>query len=123
MSVSLCLRVGYEEHLRPGSYGVKPDGGGVGWNPGLGSHVRGDSVMKGTTIIRIGAERARGSSPRSYPDGNLWFDSFAEARVDPQTYRILPHSKAKGTATDGTDPGADIDAVMEATANVRARRP
>jgi len=109
--------------LTPGSYGVKPDGGGVGWNPGLGSHIRGDSMMKGNTIIRVGTERARRSSPKSYPDGNLWFDSFEEACVDPQTYRVLPDSKAKGTATDGTDPGADIDAVMEATAEVRARRP
>ena len=51
--------------MTPGSYGVKRDGGGVGWNPGLGSHIRGDSVMKGNAIVRVGTERARRSSPKS----------------------------------------------------------
>ncbi len=109
--------------MTPGSYGVKPDGGGVGWNAGLGSHIRGNSVMKGNTIIRVGTERAQRTSPKSYPDGNLLFDSFQAAGVDPEAYRLLPDSPAKGTATDGTDPGADIEAVMAATAGVRAESP
>jgi hypothetical protein len=55
--------------------------------------------------------------------GNAWFDSFAAAGVDAETYRLLTDSKAKGTATDSTDPGADVDAVMAATAGVRAEKP
>ena len=108
--------------LTPGSYGVKPDGRGVGWNAGLGTHIRGHSVMKGNTIIRVGTPRAQRASAKAYPAGNLWFDSFEAAGVDPRTYRLLPRSKAKGSATDGTDPGADIEAVLKATAGVRAQR-
>lgn len=107
--------------MTAGSYGVKPDGGGVGWNSGLGSHIRGNSVMKGNTIIREGTERARRADPKGYPDGNLWFDSFEDAGVDPERYRLGPESKARGTATDGTDPGAHIDAVMKATKSVRSQ--
>ena len=105
--------------MTPGSYGVKPDGGGVGWNRGLGSHLRGNCVMKGNAIIRAGTDRAQRMSHKSYPEGNLWFDSFKQAGVDPKTYRLLPFSKAKGAATNGTDPGADIDMVMKKTAGVR----
>lgn len=79
--------------------------------------------MKGNTIIRFGTQRAQRSSPTSYPDENQWYDSFEDAGVDKQTYRLVPGSKAKGTTTDGGDPGADIDAIMKATANVRARGP
>jgi hypothetical protein len=109
--------------MTPGSYGVKPDGAGVGWKAGLGTHIRGNSVMRGNTIIRVGTERAQRTSPGAYPDGNLFFDSFEAAGVDPEAYRLLPDSPAKGTATDGTDPGADIEAVMGATAGVRAESP
>jgi len=79
--------------------------------------------MQGNTIIRVGTERAQRSSPTSYPDENQWFDSFEDGGVDKQTYRLVPDSKAKGTTTDGENPGADIDAIMKATVNVRAKSP
>jgi hypothetical protein len=79
--------------------------------------------MEGNTIIRVGSERARNTDAAAFPPKNSWFDSFQAAGVDPKTYRLSPASKAKGTATDGTNPGADVDAVMKATADVRAQRP
>ncbi|MFW6162481.1 MAG: right-handed parallel beta-helix repeat-containing protein, partial [Planctomycetota bacterium] len=51
--------------MTPGSYGVKPDGRGVGWNPSLGTHIRGNSVMRGNAIIRVGSERARRMDPKA----------------------------------------------------------
>lgn len=51
----------------------------------------------------------------------IWFDSFTAAGVDAGAYRLLPSSKAKGAASDGTDPGADVDAVMAATSGVPAQ--
>ena len=109
--------------ITPGTYALHPDGGGAGWNGGLGTHIRGESRMQGNTIIRVGSERARKTAPHAYPPENLWFDSFEAAGVDPMTCRLRPDSRAKGTATDGTDPGADVDAVMKATAGVRAQQP
>ena len=109
--------------VTPGQYAVHADGaGGGGWTGGLDSHLRDNSRMEGNTIIREGSERARNISPDAYPPGNLWFDSFEAASVDPKTYRLLPNSKAKGTATDGGDPGADVDAIMKATVGVRSER-
>jgi len=108
--------------VTPGSYGVHCDGLGP-WNRGLGKHIHGNSRFEGNTIIRVGSDRARKTNPNMYPPENLWFDSFEEAGVDRETCRISPQSKAKGTATDGTDPGADVDAVMRATAGVRVREP
>ena len=106
--------------LTPGSYSIHPDGGsGPGWLGGQGTHLKGNSRMSGNTIIRTGTTRARGTSAKAFPPENHFFDSFAAAGVDEKTYRLLPSSKAKKTATDGTDPGADIDAIAKATAGVR----
>lgn len=109
--------------VTPGTYALHPDGSGGGWKGGLGTHIRGKSCMEGNAIIRVGSDRARKTAPQAYPPKNLWFDSFEAAGVDPKTYRLLPDSKAKGTATDSTDPGADVEAVTKATAGVRAERP
>ncbi|MHC4400937.1 MAG: right-handed parallel beta-helix repeat-containing protein [Planctomycetota bacterium] len=108
--------------VTPGSYGVHCDGTGP-WNRGIGTHIRGTSRFQGNTIIRVGTERAQRTSPAGYPPNNLWLDSFEQAGVDPAEYRLLPGSPARGTATDGSDPGADVDAVMAATAGVRAASP
>jgi hypothetical protein len=106
--------------LTPGSYSIHPDGGsGPGWLGGQGTHLKGNSRMSGNTIIRTGTTRARETSAKVFPPENHFFDSFAAAGVDEKTYRLLPSSKAKKTATDGTDPGADIDAIAKATAGVR----
>jgi hypothetical protein len=109
--------------VTPGSYGIHPDGKGGGWNGGQETHIRGQSRMAGNAIILEGSERAKQTPKAAFPKTNLWLDSFEAAGVDPRTYRLKPGSKAKGTATDGTDPGADIDAVMKATAGVRSQRP
>jgi hypothetical protein len=110
--------------LTPGSYGIHPDGGRAGgWNGGMETHLRGNSRMAGNTIIRVGTERASNIQPSAFPKENHWFDSFEAAGVDAKTYRLLPQSKAKRTASDGKDPGADIDAIMKATAGVRSKRP
>ncbi|MFP4056781.1 MAG: hypothetical protein ACLF0G_07920 [Candidatus Brocadiia bacterium] len=79
--------------------------------------------LPGRASRRVGTPRARRTDPRAYPDGNLWFDSFQAAGVDPETCVLLSGSKPRGTATDGTAPGADVDAVLKATASVREVRP
>ena len=107
--------------VTPGSYGIHPDGGsGPGWLGGKATHLKGNSRMSGNTIIRAGTKRAKETSPKEFPPDNHFFDSFTAAGVDEKNYRLLPGSKAKKTATDGADPGADIDAIMKATAGVRA---
>jgi hypothetical protein len=109
--------------VTPGDYCVHCDGGAPAWNGGVGTHLRGRSRMEGNVLIRVGSDRARKTNPSMFPPENLWFGSFEDAGVDAAQHRLLPGSKAKGTATDGTDPGADVDAVMAATAGVRAEKP
>ena len=109
--------------VTPGDYFLHADGGkgGPGWTGALTSHVRGDgSRMEGNTIIREGSDRARKTGEKPFPPNNKWFDSFKEAGVDPKTFRLAPSSAAKGTATDQSNPGADVDAVMKATEGVRS---
>jgi hypothetical protein len=54
-----------------------------------------------------------------YPTGNFFPVSRADVGfVSATDLRLAATSKYKGKATDGRDPGADIDAVMKATAGV-----
>ena len=58
----------------------------------------------------------------AFPPGNTYPTTaaavgFVNFAVD--DYRLLPTSPFKGKATDGRDPGADIDAVSAATSGVR----
>lgn len=106
-----------------GTHSVKADGRGVGWNPAIGTHILGASTMSGNAIIREGDERARKTDPDAFPSGNLWFDSFAAAGVELDRYCLSADSHAKRSATDGTNPGADTEAIAAATAGVRATNP
>lgn len=109
--------------MTAGSYSVKADGRSVGWNPAVGTHLLGNCVMSGNTIIREGDARARQTDPKAFPPGNLWFDSFQAAGADPASCWLLDRSPASGKASDGGDPGADVGAVTAATKDVRATNP
>lgn len=54
-----------------------------------------------------------------YPTGNFFPATEADVGfTSPSNRKLLSTSKYKGKATDGRDPGADIDAVMAATSGV-----
>jgi hypothetical protein len=54
-----------------------------------------------------------------YPVGNFFPATEADVGFTSKTdRRLAATSKYKGKATDGRDPGADIDAVMKATSGV-----
>ena len=57
-----------------------------------------------------------------FPPGNSYPATAAAvgfANVAAEDFHLLPTSPYKGKATDGRDPGADVDVVMAATAGVR----
>lgn len=110
--------------VTPGSYFLHCDGGrGHGWEAALTTHLRGVARMEGNAVIRVGTERARKTRANMYPPDNHWFNSFEAAGVDREGYRSVEGSSLRGKASDGTNPGADIAAVMKATAGVRGKRP
>jgi len=62
--------------------------------------------------------------PSSWPTGNFFYSAAAIAFVnfnngDGGDYHLLPASPATGAANDGTDLGADVDAVLAAVSGVR----
>lgn len=61
-------------------------------------------------------------SAGTFPPGNSYPATAAAvgfANVATEDFHLLPTSPHKGKATDGRDPGADVDVVMAATAGVR----
>jgi hypothetical protein len=86
-------------------------GGGIEGIAGLTTWMPGAPI---TGNVIIGDPSVAGR----YPPGNLFPATQAEV-LDP-TYRVLPGFR--GLASDGTDPGADIDALMSRTATVRTGR-
>jgi hypothetical protein len=61
---------------------------------------------------------------KDWPKDNIVLKSFSAAGLaragghQPDDYRLQPSSPARGTATDGKDIGADVEAIISATAGV-----
>jgi hypothetical protein len=81
-------------------YGVYGDKTGEG-NVGLTKFVP-DNVFAGNVVA--GADSAR------YPTGNF----YPATLTDIQSYRLTASSRFKGKATDGKDPGVNMDALLAA---------
>ncbi len=93
------------------SYGIN----GSNYQPGMSSITAylPESIVLGNVLA--------GGSASKYPAGNYfptesaWQSGFADyAACD---YHLGPASPLKGAATDGSDPGANIDSVIAETAN------
>ncbi len=95
------------------TYGItihSSSGGGVG-TAALNAHA--DASWTVTNNIMIG------TSSSNHPAGNFYPSNIAAVGFVDQpgeNYRLAVGSPYKGLATDGTDPGADIDAIEAATA-------
>jgi hypothetical protein len=115
-----------------GSYGMWPTGGSPEQNcsnfKGATPKSRIEACWKAGSVFRgnvlIGGDSIRGQKPE-WPDGNRIVDSVdavgfvkANGGLDGD-YHLAAHSKLKGKATDGRDPGADVDAVLKAIKDVR----
>ena len=74
-----------------------------------------DGVFMGNVMIIA-------PSAGTFPPGNSYPATAAAvgfANIAAEDFRLLATSPYKGKATDGRDPGADVDVVMAATAGVR----
>jgi uncharacterized protein YjdB len=94
-----------------GNFGIKSDDAGDG-TATLNLHMPG-SIFAGNVIY--------GAPAASYPTGNSYPATLAAVgfvNVAGGDYHLAASSPYKGKATDGTDPGADIDAIMTWTNGV-----
>jgi hypothetical protein len=100
-----------------GNYGVCGTGTGCG-NPTINSFFPGSTFSHN---VLIGTQGGPNGNPSQYPP-NHWFPAgvtpvrFVDAAND--NYALLPTSPYYGTASDGTNIGADIDSLNTYTANV-----
>ncbi len=115
-----------------GGYGVWPMGGDSERNcsnfPGGTPKTRIEACWKGNSAFRgnvlAGGGSIHGQRPE-WPDGNTIVDSLESvgfAKLNhglDGDYHLAAHSKLKGKATDGRDPGADVDAVLAGLRGVR----
>jgi hypothetical protein len=115
-----------------GSYGAWPTGGGPERNCSdfrpASPKLRLEACWGKTGIFKAnvlaGANNIRGQKA-SWPDGNFITDdqqSIGYIKLNnglDGDYHLAPSSKFKGKATDGKDPGADVDAVLQATQGLR----
>lgn len=85
-------------------YGIKGDGAGEG-TVALNAYSPGGWVFAGNVIA--------GADPAVYPAVNFYPATMAAVGLGAD-YRLLPTSPFKGQATDGKDPGADMDAIAAA---------
>jgi hypothetical protein len=94
-------------------YGIFGDNrapGADSWSAYVASGTSRGNVFVGT-----------GGSGGDYPAGNFFVNSTAGvgfAALAAGDFRLGAGSPVKGRATDGRDPGADVDAVLAATAGV-----
>jgi len=98
--------------VQRGQYGVYGGGAGEGL-AALSTYMTSDFVFRRNLII--------GANGAIYPaDNSFPLNVAALGLVDPANgnYRFAPTSPFARTATDGSDPGANIDAVEKATAGV-----
>jgi hypothetical protein len=99
----------YQDNLvEYGRYGLFGSGAGSG-NSALAAYFV-DPVFEGNLVVG-------GGSPSSYPAGNAFAADFDAAGATDEL-RLLPASPHSGGASDGRDPGADIDALEAALAGV-----
>ena len=82
--------------VTPGTYALHPDGGGGGWNGGLGTHIRGRSYMEGNTIVR-GARSGHGRPPRK-PIRRRTCGSIASKRLESTRRLTASYPAAKPRA-------------------------
>jgi hypothetical protein len=87
--------------------------------------IVGDAIGQGTTALAYYAPNGlfvgnvfAGSVSWSKPANNFWVSSVSNLGFDSQL-RLGASSGLKGKATDGRDPGADIDAVLNLTTGVK----
>ena len=98
---------------RHNEYGIFGSGAGIG-NPAIEYYFPGSIVM-GNPIAK--EFNAPWNVELIYPAGNYFPASFSEigfVDLASGNYRLASSSPYKGKATDGTDPGADIDALQAA---------
>ena len=114
-----------------GQYGLWPMGGTPETNcssfPGATPKTRIEACWKSTSSFRgnvlAGGDKLHGQRAE-WSEGNLFVGSLASVFVKLNKgldgdYHLAANSKFKGKATDGRDPGADVDAVLEAVREVR----
>jgi hypothetical protein len=94
-----------------GSYGVKGDGSASG-SPSLGYFTYSYAFVRNAVVRNMGW---------TYPTENYYpssFSAFGFVNLAGGNYRLASTSPLKGKASDGTDPGANIDLVEKYTAGV-----
>jgi hypothetical protein len=115
-----------------GQYGLWPMGGTPDWNcsnfPGATPKTRIGACWKGSSAFRgnvlAGGDSIRGQKSE-WPEGNSIvgnLESVGFVKLNhglDGDYHLATTSKLKGKATDGRDPGADVDAVLDAVKGVR----
>ena len=95
-----------------GLYGMLGDN--VGGAAAFARYAPGGVFLGNVMIVASGGS--------AFPPGNSYpttTTAVGLANIAAEDYRLLPTSPFKGKATDGRDPGADIDAVAAATVGVR----
>ncbi len=115
-----------------GAWGLWPMGGDTERNcsyfPGATPKTRIEACWKGNSAFRgnvlAGGAGIHGQKPE-WPAGNPIVDSLESVGFVKLNhgldgdYHLAAHSKLKGKATDGRDPGADVDAVLAGIRGVR----
>ena len=115
-----------------GQYGMWPLGGtpeeNCSYFPGATPKTRIEACWKGHSAFRgnvlAGGDSIRGQKPE-WPEGNPIVDSLESVGFVKLNhgldgdYHLAANSKLKGKATDGRDPGADVDAVLSGIRGVR----
>ena len=98
--------------MRNGSYGWACTEGGT-WDPSCYA----TATMTGNVVIDNRLPQDKAYPFPSYPEGNWHPETDAQVGwVDPfnGNYRLSTSSPYKGMATDGTDPGVDMDKLLTA---------
>jgi hypothetical protein len=101
----------------PDNYGVTGEGAGTALD--VASKYLPDGSLRGNVFAGILNQTQ--TVDTKFPSGNFFpLSATAVGFMDLAggDYRLAPTSPVKGKATDGRDPGADISAVMTATAGV-----
>jgi hypothetical protein len=98
---------------RHNSYGI--NGANASYGNGTITMYFPDGVVAGNWLS--------GGAPARYPGGNLFAGEFgaAFANAAADDYRLAPGCALRGAATDGSDIGADVAAVLNGTQGVEGR--
>lgn len=110
---NITKRLMFRNNLGPYvGFGIRGDGEGVGANVQEGTatfnaYSPGGWTCDGNVIA--------GANPSLYPSQNFYPATLAEVQLGAD-FRLLATSPYKGKATDGKDPGCDMDALLAAQA-------